>query len=555
MSRRFAAALAASVCLAIPAGAVAAPAPEVDVAGATDLEIVGFDTHSDEEPFLWPAGDVNGDGRQDVSIVATGPAPEGAARSWIVFGTETRGLVDLRNLGDRGMRVDLDDGVGDTIIPPIVGWDVNGDGRTDALALSPRPDPSFVVRYQTEARRFDDPARGFAVEGAALGGMADLNGDGVPEILLVIPRGEFGGDYVMLEGDASRTGTLDAADLRDQGRVLLSSPSYERGLSLVPAGDVNGDGVEDAALTYNSVEDPSYTTTVFSTRDVDLETLDIGAPGDDGYRVSATKGSAQPVGDLNGDGRADLLVPLYPTWTVVFGSGATTGVDALAPGARGFRYAGVKSDDTMQGVGDFDGDGRDDVAVTGTRDGGLLLYGRGSGLAYPAYRADEEGFSSLEAPGLFVRDPGRFVRLAHRLGDFSGDGVDDLAWVSLDWSQPKPARVRVLFGEDTGPELAARLSPTTFRTGSQPFWLKRGSTLWTTLSETADVRVEVRDLFNRVVASETHQDVPEGTTSRPFSGTVGGRRLGVGVYSALIRAIDEDGNARPDRRITFTIAG
>ncbi|MFA9270861.1 MAG: FG-GAP repeat domain-containing protein, partial [Baekduiaceae bacterium] len=533
----------------------AAPAPEVDLAAATDLEIVGFETPGGREPFLLPAGDVNGDGRRDISIVALGSVPDGVPRSWVVFGSATRGVVDLRNLGGRGIAVTLDDGAAVTNIPPLVGWDVNGDGRRDAVGLDQRPDARLVVRYQTDDGRFDDPAQGFAVEGAALGGIADLNGDGAPELLLVIPRGEFGGDYVLLEGDPSRTGTLDADDLRDEGRVLLSEPSYERELSLIPAGDVDGDGVEDGALNFSSLDGSSYTTLVFSRPSVDLATLDIAAPGSAGYRVTATKGSAQHVGDINGDGRADLLVPLYPTWTVVFGSAATTGVDALAPGSRGFRYAGVKPDHVMQGVGDFDGDGRDDVAVTGTRDGGALLFGRASGLAYPTYRADEAGFSSLEAPGLLLRDPGRLVRSADRLGDVSGDGVDDLAWTSLDWAQPVPARLRVLFGEDTGPELAARLSPTTFRVGSQPFWLKRGSTLWTTLSEAADVRVEVRDLLNRVVATETHQDVPEGTTSRAFSGTVGGRRLGSGIYTALIRATDEDGVARPDRRITFTIAG
>ena len=117
--------------------------------------------------------------------------------------------------------------------------------------------------------------------------------------------------------------------------------------------------------------------------------------------------SAASIGDLDGDGRDDILLRgadarwLYNAMDGRRRIGASSG-PANLPGDWSWRY---------QGIGDFDGDGDDDVLL---RD-----YGTGRWHYYPMDGRD-------------VPDGVRLAMYAHRdwrlaaVGDFDGDGTDDV---------------------------------------------------------------------------------------------------------------------------------
>lgn len=114
------------------------------------------------------------------------------------------------------------------------------------------------------------------------------------------------------------------------------------------------------------------------------------------------------AGDLNGDGRPDLITRKKSTGDVYFHAGATGGAFAarLKIGSALGKYA------RMTGVGDITGDGRPD----------LLAHDRNGGL----WRYDGLGTGRFAGRALVASDWGRSYNVVVGVGDITGDGRPDL---------------------------------------------------------------------------------------------------------------------------------
>lgn len=306
------------------------------------------------------AGDVNGDGLEDIVVGRAGHGRKRlrAGEAAVIFGKRSSRGVDLRRMGRRGFRIH-GPRRGARFGAAVAGaGDVNGDGLDDIVVEAPGAmyrsglvaGTVYVIFGRTSSRpvqlRRPLGGQGFRIRGVPLFdgrvALADLNGDGLADVIVTTPtigRPETGIAYVVFgstkpaDVDLRKLGRRGAritgawptsrAGASRRGRQAISAPSislpHRAGAGLAGAGDTNGDGYDDLLVGAKSLQPrrrgrfPQAVYLICGRkrfRSVDLrKRLRCGARLHG--MVNLTRGLDLPVagaGDLNGDGLADVLV-------------------------------------------------------------------------------------------------------------------------------------------------------------------------------------------------------------------------------------------------------
>ena len=329
-------------------------------------------------------GDVNGDGYNDVLFGSAG---------------ETGGATRLYTGGSDGLTAKNNIGNG---IPAAAG-DVNGDGIVDMIMMGATSSNVYYgstngsYTNKSENLSFGYNSAGNGISWGAqqyAAGVGDFNGDGYNDV--VTTNGIYFGS---------------ANGLSDSNKISFNHAV----VSANAAGDVNGDGYADVVVADGKYGN-SYV--LFGGKNTDTVSFSTnrgngtvsGANG--GFAISTTQGSLQTadysnavgIGDVNGDGLADVLITtygntgdgvsrraLYAKYTtdsyIVYGKTDSTTVDPSALGKKGIIVPNNQADGSSSiGMVDVNGDGLGDVYVNSYNTSGKLFYGGSSLGADPTVK-------------------------------------------------------------------------------------------------------------------------------------------------------------------------
>lgn len=259
---------------------------------------------------LAAAGDVNGDGFADIIAGAEFPALlDGGARAYLYFGGA--------GTFDTSVDAVLLPGLGGTGLGGVAGaGDVNGDGYADVIIGMPdiSSDPGAAFIYFGGAGAFNtspdaqlQPAPAGARFGSIVAGAGDINGDGFADIVVGAPGYDGGqtneGAFFIYFGGAGAFNTVVDAQLEsNQAEAQLGS--------VAAAGDLNGDGYADlivGAPGYDNGQIDEGAAWIFYGAASGLETV-ADAQLESNQAGAAFGASLAGVGDVNGDGFADVMV-------------------------------------------------------------------------------------------------------------------------------------------------------------------------------------------------------------------------------------------------------
>lgn len=224
------------------------------------------------------AGDVNGDGLDDIIVGSPYAAPNGGysvGQAYVVFGKTGTSPVELSAIvaGIGGLLIDSD------VSGRAYGWNVAGAG--------------------------------------------DVNGDGLADVILM--GGSYSSPGCVVFGKMDTKPVEISAIIAGTGGFLIAGqPAYDQGsygysvISVAGAGDVNGDGFADLIVgTKIPYADVAYSTRSFvifgkpGTKQVNITDV-IGGRG--GFAVNevnlgdSSGSSVAAAGDINGDGLADVII-------------------------------------------------------------------------------------------------------------------------------------------------------------------------------------------------------------------------------------------------------
>lgn len=437
------------------------------------------------------AGDFNGDGILDVALTAafadgSQNGRSDAGEAYVFFGPFTPGEARDVALGEQDVTV-FGAAEGDQLGRAVAAGDVNGDAVDDLVLGAPfadgpddeRPDAgeTYVLpgapSWPASIDLATDPAAAvvFGADVKDLAGYslatADGDGDGIHDLLIGAfwadgpgnTRADAGEGYLVF-GSPSWPSMIDLAD-EEQDVTFLGAEAGDRLTEALAAGDVDGDGTDDVVLAATFASGPedqrSRAGEVYvilggelsGSYDLAVQQGEMTVLGsDEGDQI----GHSAAVGDFDGDGDDDLLLGAVSAdgpgnerdlageaYLVLSDTSPPVTVDTLE-GAEALRVYGADPVDRLGrsvGAGDLNGDGKSDLLLVATGGDGSGESAQNIGEIYVIF-----GRSSLRGALDLKRQPADMViegldpddvlsvntysRPPLLSADMDGDGLDDV---------------------------------------------------------------------------------------------------------------------------------
>ena len=293
--------------------------------------------------------------------------------------------------------------------------DVNGDGRADIIGFASvgvttalgKADGGFETP-RLVLSQFTTSAGGWSSQNTTPRTVGDVNGDGRADII------GFGanGTYVALGmADGGFSPVIYAEQQYGVSLGWKTQDGYARKI-----GDVNGDGFDDIiGFADNTLVSLSNGDGTFA--------MPILASTLFGRASGWTSDNVYPrlIGDVNGDGRADLVGMSDKTYVSLGQADGTFGAQFVASQQFGTAAYWTNHNTYPRSLADVNGDGRMDL-VGFAPDGVWVGEGRADGTFAPIYKALNQ-FSPQQGWSTFNQHP-------RELADVNGDGLIDIVGFS-----------------------------------------------------------------------------------------------------------------------------
>ncbi|MDZ4810533.1 MAG: FG-GAP-like repeat-containing protein, partial [Bacteroidota bacterium] len=293
------------------------------------------------EPYYVAIGDLDGDGKLDLAI----PNYFNIGNSVSVFrNTSTPGNISL------DPKIDFT--TGNNAATAAIG-DIDGDGKPDLIVVNWSSYTFSVLRNTSSVGLISfAPAIDFPTGTNPFGlSIGDLDADGKPDLAIANANSSTFSVY----RNISTSGSILFSPRVD---FPTSGSSYD-----LTMGDLDGDGKPDLAVsnlnpnTVSVFRNTGTSGTISFAPKVDLST-------------GAGPYAGVSINDLDGDGKPDLAVPNFGASSIsLFKNTGTSGTISFAPKidfGSGNRPLGFD-------IGDLDGDGKPDLALSNLSDGSVSV--------------------------------------------------------------------------------------------------------------------------------------------------------------------------------------
>jgi len=347
------------------------------------------------------------------------------------------------------------------------------------------------------------PTTNYAVAGLPISlVVGEFNGDGKSDLVVGTGNTGTGNLSVLLGTGVSGLSTATNYFIFDASQLPV--------VGYLAVGDFNGDGKTDLVAAGNATQATaqaflvalgSGSSSLFSSTNLNISGGTFYLPPN----LSTIYPTSVAIGDFNGDGKSDLALTTYSQGivSVAFGDG-TGGFGATTNFNVGSGPASVKT-------GDFNGDGKSDLVVANDASNNLsILLGNGTG-SFGATTNFNVGLNPLSVV----------------VGDFNGDGKSDLATANFSSN-----KVSVLLGNGNGTFGTA----TNFAVGTNP----RDIII-------ADFNGDGKSDLATANFSSNNVSVLLGNGNGTF-GTATNFAVGTSPYALTVG--DLDGNGSPDLAVT-----
>jgi uncharacterized delta-60 repeat protein len=321
-----------------------------------------------------------------------------------------RGATILRNTSS-GSNISFVESITMPITGRYATGDIDGDGRIDLAIINASSNTVSIFRNTSTVGNISFASAisvptGLNPESVAIG---DLDGDGKPE--LVVAKGSATSIFRNL----SSTGNISFAAVSDV-------PARNHATESIAIGDLDGDGKPDLVVVHENTaisvfrNTSSYGNISFATR------VDLTANLELAENIHLV--------DLDGDGKLDIVAKSYQFFSIFRNTSSNGSISFASP--SNINVAGYFRTPTDIAVGDIDGDGKPDLAVTHSD------FVDSDGDPHLPYRTVElyinkstSGAISLEHIPV-PKEPFHFDDFAAyvAIGDLDGDGKSDLITTS-----------------------------------------------------------------------------------------------------------------------------